>query len=100
MCDDTAILIEAKLATCPTKVRYSGDYKKVRQFLEDKLVVGTDRKVGIAQLAKAIYNITSLPQEQLPEYLRGVKKFIPFIITRDDIGSVWLVTRVEASSRV
>jgi len=93
MCDGTAILIEAKLATCPTKVRYSGDYKKMRKFLEDRLVAGTNRAVGVAQLLKAIENITTLPQAQLPEWLRGIRKFIPLIITKDDIGSSWMVTR-------
>ena len=93
VCDGTAILIEAKLATCPTKVRYSGDYRKMRKFLEDRLVTGTNRAVGVAQLLKAIENITTLPQAELPEWLRGIRKFIPLIITKDDIGSSWMVTR-------
>jgi hypothetical protein len=93
VCDDTAILVEAKLATCPIKVRYSGDYKKMRKFLEDRLVTGTNRAVGVAQLLKAIDNITTLPQAELPKWLRGIRKFIPLIITKDDIGSSWVVTR-------
>lgn len=93
ICDSTAILIEAKLATCSTKIRYSGDYKKMRKFLEDRLVTGTNRAVGVAQLLTAIENITTLPQTELPEWLRGIRKFVPLIITKDDIGSSWMVTR-------
>jgi hypothetical protein len=55
------------------------------------LVAGTDRRVGVAQLLTAIDNLASLPVEQLPSYLRHVKKFIPLIITKDDLGSSWVV---------
>jgi len=37
ICGNTAVLIEAKLATCTAADRYSGDYEKVRDYLEDKL---------------------------------------------------------------
>ncbi len=57
MCGSTAVLIEAKLGTCPTDVRYSGDYVKFRGFLEDRLVTGTERLIGVAQLLRAIENI-------------------------------------------
>jgi len=91
ICGSTAVLIEAKLATCPAHVRYSGDYMKMKKFLEERLVCGTDRKVGVAQLLHAIENVTSLPPEQVPTWLRGIKKFIPLIITKDDLGSSWMV---------
>lgn len=91
VCGSTAVLIEAKLATCPAHVRYSGDYAKMKAFLEDRLVCGTDRKVGVAQLLQAIETLTSLPEAQLPKWLRGIKKFIPAIITKDDLGSSWMV---------
>jgi hypothetical protein len=87
----TAILIEAKLATVRADVRYSGDYKKMRAFLENRLVCGTDRRVGVAQLVHALDKITSIPPSALPPWLAGIRKFIPVIITKDDIGSSWLV---------
>ena len=31
-----------------------------------------------------------MPKENLPEWLRGAKKIIPVIITKDDIGSSWM----------
>jgi hypothetical protein len=31
-----------------------------------------------------------MPKENLPEWLRSVKKIIPVIITKDDIGSSWM----------
>jgi hypothetical protein len=65
VCGSTAILIEAKLATCRADVRYSGDYKKMRKFIEDRLVCGTDRP--------------------------SIRKFIPVIVTKDDIGSSWVM---------
>jgi hypothetical protein len=87
MCGSTAVLIEAKLGTCPADVRYSGDYVKFRGFLEERLVTGTDRLIGVAQLLRAIENITALPPSSLPEWLSGVNKIIPLLITKDDIGS-------------
>jgi len=89
-CGGTAVMIEAKVATCPAHVRYSGDYKKIRKFLEDRLVVGTNRKVGVSQLQVAFEHLASKPESALPECLRGVKTFIPVIITRDDVGSSWM----------
>ena len=91
ICGSTAILIESKLATCRADVRYSGDYKKVRQFLEDRLVSGTDRRVGIGQLVRALDNITGARLTSLPPWLSSIKKFIPVIVTKDDIGSSWVV---------
>jgi hypothetical protein len=91
VCGSTAILVEAKLATCRADVRYSGDYTKMRKFLEDRLVCGTDRKVGVAQLLNALDNITTLPPSALPEWLRGIRKFIPVIVTKDDVGSTWVI---------
>ena len=38
ICGNTAVLIEAKLATCTAADRYSGDYEKIKVYLEDKLV--------------------------------------------------------------
>jgi hypothetical protein len=90
ICGKTAVLIEAKLGTCAAEVRYSGDYVKFREFLEDKLVAGTDRDIGVAQLLKAIANIKTYAPEQLPEYLIGIKEIIPLVITKDEIGSSWM----------
>jgi hypothetical protein len=91
VCGSTAVLIEAKLATCRADIRYSGDYKKMRKFIEDRLVCGTDRQVGVSQLVNALNNITSLPQSSLPGWLRKIRKFVPLIITKDDIGSSWVI---------
>ena len=80
MCGSTAVLIEAKAATCAASVRYSGDYKLVREYMDKRFVEGTDRSVGVSQLLTAIDNIGTMPKENLPEWLRGVKKIIPVII--------------------
>lgn len=98
MCGSTAVLIEAKAATCAASVRYSGDYKLVREYMDRRLVEGTDRPVGVLQLLTAIDNIGTMPRESLPEWLRGVKKIIPVIITKDDIGSSW-VTNAYLNAR-
>jgi hypothetical protein len=90
VCGTTAVLIETKLGTCAAEVRYSGDYAKFREFLEDKLVAGTDRDIGVAQLLKAIARIKTSALEHLPEYLVGIKEIIPLIITKDEIGSSWM----------
>lgn len=90
MCGSTAVLIEAKAATCAARVRYSGDYKLVREYMDKRFVEGTDRPVGVSQLLTAIDNIGTMPKENLPEWLRGVKKIIPVIVTKDDIGSSWM----------
>ena len=31
-----------------------------------------------------------MPKENLPEWLQGVRKIIPVVITKDDIGSSWM----------
>jgi hypothetical protein len=90
VCGSTAVLVEAKLATCSASVRYSGDYQQFRKYLEDRLVTGTERPVGVSQLVTAIQNLTTLPPEALPCPLRGIRKFVPLIITRDEIGSSWV----------
>jgi hypothetical protein len=91
VCASTAILIESKLATCRADIRYSGDYKKMRQFLEDRLVSGMDRRVGVGQLVRALDNITGARLTSLPPWLSSIRKFIPVIVTKDDIGSSWMV---------
>lgn len=90
MCGSTAVLIEAKAATCAASVRYSGDYKLVREYMDKRFVEGTDRPVGVSQLITAIDKIGTAPKENLPEWLRSVKKIVPVIITKDDIGSSWM----------
>jgi hypothetical protein len=84
ICGDTAILIEAKLGTCTAADRHSGDYKKIRTYLEEKLVTGA----GVCQLLNAVKTIGA-KGDNLPDYLKGVKKIIPVIITKDDAGGSW-----------
>lgn len=91
VCGTTAVLIEAKLGTCPAKVRYAGDYKTMQEYLEQKLVTGTDRPVGVAQLLTAVENLTTGPKECVPSALHGITRLIPLIITRDEIGSSWVI---------
>lgn len=91
VCGYTAVLIEVKLATCSAVVRYSGDYQKFRKYLEDRLVTGTERPVGVSQLVTAIQNLASLPDVAKPAFLRHVRKFVPLIITKDEIGSNWVI---------
>jgi len=79
VCGFTAVLVEAKLATCSAAVRYSGDYQQFRKYLEDRLVTGTERPVGVSQLVTAIQNLTTLPPEALPPFLRDIRKFVPLI---------------------
>jgi len=86
ICGDTAVLIEAKLATCKASVRYSGDYLQVAEYLEDRLVSGA----GVCQLLRAVKTIAE-SLEKLPDWLKGIKKIIPVIITKDDVGSSWVV---------
>ncbi len=91
VCGTTAVLIEAKLGTCPANVRYAGDYQAMQSYLEQKLVTGTDRPVGVAQLLTAVKALTVGPTEIIPASLRGIKKFIPLIIAKDEIGSSWVI---------
>jgi hypothetical protein len=92
-CGKTAVLIEAKLATCPSKTRYAGDYKKMRKFLDERLVEG----VGVNQLATAAVNIMTDPTKskesvpEIPHWLSDIDTIMPVIVTRDDIGSSWAV---------
>lgn len=92
-CGKTAVLIEAKLATCPSKTRYAGDYKKMKSFLEEKLV----NDVGVDQLVKAVSVITTDPKKTsekvpvIPDLFEKIDTIIPVIVTRDDIGSSWSV---------
>lgn len=92
VCGSTAVLIEAKLGTCPSKTRYSGDYKKMRDYLEQRLVVGTNKPAAVLQLHKAIEKLTTSPSCR-PAWLRNIYKFIPLVIIRDEIGSCWGMNR-------
>jgi len=83
ICDDTAVLIEAKLGTCAAADRYSGNYQKIKLYLEDKLV-----SKGVNQLLNAINRI-SAGGTDVPDYLKGVRRIVPMIITRDDFGGCW-----------
>jgi hypothetical protein len=84
ICGNAAVLIEAKLATCTAADRYSGDYKKVRDYLEDKLV----KNKGVNQILNAVKRLGAMGPD-VPTYLKSIKKFIPVIITRDDFGGCW-----------
>lgn len=86
ICGDTAVVIEAKLATCRASVRYSGDYLQVMEYLEDRLVIGA----GVCQLLTAVETVVGSP-ERLPDWLKGAKKIMPVVITKDDVGSSWMV---------
>jgi hypothetical protein len=44
----------------------------------------------VSQLITAIEKITAETKDELPEWLRDVRKIIPVIITKDDIGSSWM----------
>jgi len=81
ICGDTAVLIEAKLATCAAEDRHSCDYEKIKAYLEDKLV----QTKGVFQLLNAVRKIGA-KGEDVPSYLKGVTKIVPVIITKDDAG--------------
>jgi hypothetical protein len=53
--------------------------------------IGTDRPVGVSQLLEAIDKIGTLPKGNLPEWLRGAIKLVSVIITKDEIGSSWMM---------
>ena len=93
MCGNTAILIEAKLATCDIETKYSGDYKRMKTYLEKKLVGTPTNRKGVTQLLKAIENITTLPKKSVPPYLAKANKIIPLIVTKDEIGSGWVINK-------
>lgn len=84
ICGHTAVLIEAKLATCTAADRYSGDYEKIKEYLEEKLVKGK----GVKQLLSAVERLGASGVD-VPDYLKGINKIIPVIITRDDLGGCW-----------
>jgi hypothetical protein len=84
ICGHTAVLIEAKLATCTAADRYSGDYEKVKDYLEVKLV----KDKGVKQLLSAVERLGASGVD-VPDYLKGINKIIPVIITRDDFGGCW-----------
>lgn len=83
VCGDTAVLIEAKLATCTAADRYSCDYEKIKAYLEDKLVTK-----GVNQLLNAVKRIGAKGAD-VPDYLTGIKRIVPVVITRDDFGGCW-----------
>lgn len=84
ICDQTAVLIEVKLATCTAADRYSGDYERVKDYLEEKLV----KSKGVKQHLSAVERLGAKGAD-VPDYLKGINKIIPVIITRDDFGGCW-----------
>jgi hypothetical protein len=91
ICGASAVLIEAKIATCDIKTKYSGKYELMKDYLESKLVGTTKEPKGVMQLFRAIEKIAKGPKEFLPPYLAKVTKFIPLIVTKDEIGSSFLI---------
>jgi len=91
ICGGTAILIEAKIATCNIKTKYSGDYELMKTYLESKLVGTPTKRKGVWQLVKAIENIKTKPTAFLPPCLAKVNKVIPLIVTKDEIGSSFFI---------
>jgi hypothetical protein len=63
----------------------------MRDFLEKRLVSGDDGAVGVGQLLNAIRNLATGSPSAIPEWLKNIRKFIPLIVTKDDIGSAWEV---------
>jgi hypothetical protein len=84
ICGNTALLIEAKLATLTAADRVSADYQCIRKYLEARLV----EKKGVNQLLNSVKRI-SAKSDEAPEYLKDIKRIIPVIITRDEVGSCW-----------
>lgn len=104
ICGGTAILIEAKIATCNIETKYSGDYALMKKYLESKLVGTPNHRKGVLQLTKAIENIRDKPAAFLPRCLANVNKIIPLIVTKDEIGSSFFINtylneRFEAQFR-
>jgi hypothetical protein len=60
--------------------------------------VGTDRPIGVSQLLVAVQNLAALPPAAQPPWLCGIRKFVPLIITKDEIGSSW-VTNAYLNAR-
>ena len=83
VCGDTAVLIEAKLATCTAADRYSCDHQKIKAYLEDKLVTK-----GVNQLLNAVKRVGAKGAD-IPAYLTSIKRIVPVVITRDDFGGCW-----------
>lgn len=84
ICGDTAVLIEAKLATCTAADRYSGDHRRVAEYLEDKLVKGK----GVGQILNAVRRLGANGPD-VPDYLKSIRRIVPLIITRDEFGGCW-----------
>jgi hypothetical protein len=91
LCGTTAILIEAKIATCNIKTKYSGDFELMKKYLESKLVGTPTKRKGVWQLVKVIENLKTQPRNFLPPCLAGVNKIIPLIVTKDEIGSSFFI---------
>jgi len=90
ICGNTAIMIEATIATCRVETKYSGDYLLMKKYLESKLVGTAKDRKGVLQLTKAIGNIRDKPTS-LPLCLANVNKIVPLIVTKDEIGSSFVI---------
>jgi hypothetical protein len=91
ICGTTAVLIEAKIATCDIKTKYSGDYKLMKSYLETKLVGTPKKRKGVTQLLAAFDAIVKGPKDALPPYLAKMNKIIPLIVTKDEVGSSYII---------
>ena len=91
ICGTTAVLIEAKIATCDIKTKYSGDYKLMKSYLETKLVGTREKRKGVTQLLTAVEAIVKGPKDVLLPYLAKVNKIIPLIVTKDEVGSSYII---------
>jgi hypothetical protein len=54
-------------------------------ILEDRPVPGQPAVLACVNILNVIENLTTNP----PPWLRGIRKFIPLIVTKDEIGPNW-----------
>ena len=89
ICDNSAVLLEAKSAMFTARAKYEGDYTVLMQELESKLVESGDREQAVKQLARSIERAFGPDAETVDAVdLTAITTVFPVIVTRDDIGSI------------
>jgi hypothetical protein len=94
VCGDTAMFLEYKGRTFRADAKYNGDSALLQQEIETHLVGNADKPKGVFQLANAIKKACDpdQPMEINGLDMRRISKVIPVLLTRDDLGGVFLIS--------
>ena len=93
LCDDAAAFFEFKGSTFKAEAKYGGEPDLLKEEIDNKIIGTREQPNGATQLMRSIEQVFD---RRSPRLVKGidlshVRKVFPVVVTRDDIGSAWLI---------